>query len=268
MCATFTVLWILCVWGEHVLTFPFGQNMRRLCEPRESLNREHESFPHGFPLHRITLESDRAPCFHLHHQKGASVPPAIIKGPIQPARDDRITLRPKTKLSLPLVSPVPPILHFRCLSGHAIWASSAFKFSWEFHIYKLGSRNYNVRCVQIILVQDGMGKKQPFTLLQVCVPSEWFWNWISLWKWILIFQGIKTVLKKVQNFPTQDIVVRFMCVQLLNMIFLIWLQCSITLALFFSAWMHSESPSDTSTWNSLSKKVRHPFSSQNFYSQI
>lgn len=99
-----------------MLTFPFGQNMRRLCEPRESLNRERESFPHGFPLHRITLESDRAPCFHLHHQKGASVPPAIIKGPIQPARDDRITLRPKTKLSLPLVSPVPPILHFRCLA--------------------------------------------------------------------------------------------------------------------------------------------------------
>ncbi len=200
MCATFTVLWILCVWGEHVLMFPFGQNMRRLCEPRESLNRERESFPHGFPLHRITLESDRAPCFHLHHQKGASVPPAIIKGPIQPARDDRITLRPKTKLSLPLVSPVPPILHFRCLSGHAIWASSAFKSSWEFHIYKLGSRNYNVRCVQIILVQDGMGKKQPFTLLQVCVPSEWFWNWISLWKWIDISR-YQNCFKESPEFP-------------------------------------------------------------------
>ncbi len=35
------------------------------------------------------------------------------------------------------------------------------------------------------------------------------------WKWILIFQGSKTVLKKVQNFPTQEIVVRFMCVQLI-----------------------------------------------------
>lgn len=103
-----------------MLMFPFGQNMRRLREPREILNKERENFSHGFPLHHITLESDRAPSFHLHNQKGASVPPAIIKRPIQLSRDDRITLRPKTKLSLPLVSPVPPILHFRCLSGHTI----------------------------------------------------------------------------------------------------------------------------------------------------
>ncbi len=140
MCVTFTVLWIFRVWDEHMLMFPFGQNMRRLGDPREIVNKECENFPHGFPLHHITLESDRAPCFHLHNQKGTSVPPAIIKRPIQPSRDDRITLRPKTKLSLPLVSPVPPILHFRCLSGHTIWASSAFKSSCEFHIYKLGSQ--------------------------------------------------------------------------------------------------------------------------------
>lgn len=230
-----------------------------------SLNRERESFPHGFPLHRITLESDRAPCFHLHHQKGASVPPAIIKGPIQPARDDRITLRPKTKLSLPLVSPVPPILHFRCLSGHVIWASSAFKSSWEFHIYKLGSQ------CQMRSNHFGArwhGKETAIHLITSMCTIRMILKLNFTLKMNFDISRYQNCFKESPEFPhSRHCGEVHVCstskYDLSGMTSMQHNTCFV-----FSAWTHSESPSDTSTWNSLSKKVRHPFSSQNFYSQI
>jgi len=87
-------------------------------EPRESLHRECENFPQDFPPHPITLKGTELLAFIYAIRKLLQSSSAIIKGPSQPVREGRITLRPKTKLPMPLALPVSPIL--LCLSGKMV----------------------------------------------------------------------------------------------------------------------------------------------------